>query len=288
MCGETQVVLVTGASGFVGAAVTLELLKQGYKAKGTVRSQEKADAFDAVYPEHTGSITWSIVPGTGYRRARCRSRIAPRVALPLLCQRPGKGDAPTGAAGLAAGINLRQGYRPGYTYSELDWNPITWEQVMMIGDPAVAYLASKKFADQAAWNYMSTHAPKFALTRICPPMIFGPPMQPVERMKELTMSTADAAKLHVDALSHPASANQRYLAIGGHYSYAQVAHIIAQHQPELATAGKVTPSVGEPATHFDTDSGKAETEFEMGWSSINVLEIPWISCWNWRRSLGFE
>ena len=41
---QTGLVLVTGASGFVGKWTVIELLRAGFAVRGTVRSEAKAEA----------------------------------------------------------------------------------------------------------------------------------------------------------------------------------------------------------------------------------------------------
>lgn len=52
----------------------------------------------------------------------------------------------------ASVLDPMQGQRPGYVYKEADWNPVTPEQAM--SNPVLAYLASKTFAEKAAFNYV--------------------------------------------------------------------------------------------------------------------------------------
>jgi nucleoside-diphosphate-sugar epimerase len=54
-------VLVTGPSGFIGAHVFTQLIKEGYSVRGTVRSQSKADYFREKFPEATKSHQISFV-----------------------------------------------------------------------------------------------------------------------------------------------------------------------------------------------------------------------------------
>lgn len=51
-------------------------------------------------------------------------------------------------------LDPTQGLRPGYTYTEQDWNPVTREEASK-GDSVVAYLASKTMAEQAAFAYIA-------------------------------------------------------------------------------------------------------------------------------------
>ncbi|KZP01486.1 NAD(P)-binding protein [Calocera viscosa TUFC12733] len=74
----SPVVFVDGANGFVGTAIVLEAIKQGYKVKAAVvssphdpsstgsscrsqRRQESADAFAAKYPELVSHVEWVFV-----------------------------------------------------------------------------------------------------------------------------------------------------------------------------------------------------------------------------------
>jgi nucleoside-diphosphate-sugar epimerase len=51
----------------------------------------------------------------------------------------------------AAVIDTSKGLRPGYTYTEADWNPLAPEDVK---DPVNAYLVSKALAEKAAFDFV--------------------------------------------------------------------------------------------------------------------------------------
>merc|ERR1712093_671104 len=58
---SADLVLVSGTSGFLGTAVTLAYLEKGYRVRGTVRSQEKADKWAK---KHEGAIVKDVAaPG---------------------------------------------------------------------------------------------------------------------------------------------------------------------------------------------------------------------------------
>ena len=58
-----------------------------------------------------------------------------------------------------------KGTRPGYVYSEKDWNPITEEEA--IQNPSNGYRASKTFAEKAAWDFVETEKPNFNIVTVC-------------------------------------------------------------------------------------------------------------------------
>jgi nucleoside-diphosphate-sugar epimerase len=55
-------VLVSSVSGYVGSATCLAFLRKGYRVRGTVRSQSKADAFYEAYPEFRDQLEFALVP----------------------------------------------------------------------------------------------------------------------------------------------------------------------------------------------------------------------------------
>jgi hypothetical protein len=63
---------------------------------------------------------------------------------------------------------MGQGYRPGYTYNEADWNSMTYDEAAVTDGPT-AYRASKELAEEATWNFMEEKEPAYSLTSINPP-----------------------------------------------------------------------------------------------------------------------
>ena len=55
---------------------------------------------------------------------------------------------------------------------QVDWNPITLERIHE--HPLNGYRLSKKLAEIAAWDFVRNESPKFDITTINPPMVFGP------------------------------------------------------------------------------------------------------------------
>jgi nucleoside-diphosphate-sugar epimerase len=81
-------------------------------------------------------------------------------------------------------------------YTEEDWNPVTIEAAMDSDDNKnVAYLASKKFAELAAWEVQKREGVSWDLVCLCPPMVYGPIAHRVESLEGLNESTARTWKL---------------------------------------------------------------------------------------------
>lgn len=58
-------VLVTGASGFVGSEIALEFLRQGFAVRLSIRKQEQASLWDAKYPEYKYRVDFVLVKAMG-------------------------------------------------------------------------------------------------------------------------------------------------------------------------------------------------------------------------------
>ena len=57
-------VLLTGASGFIGAHIVDRLIEKGYRVRGTVRSESKILFFEKKLPAEfqSGQLSFAIVP----------------------------------------------------------------------------------------------------------------------------------------------------------------------------------------------------------------------------------
>ncbi|KZO97214.1 NAD-P-binding protein [Calocera viscosa TUFC12733] len=314
---EKELVLVTGATGFIGAAVTLELVKRGYRVLATARSVAKVNAFIARHPSVAEWVSWAIVPDMAapqaFDTAVTGVDYIMHVASPVhrswrSFQMDSVDPAVKGTlnvlesaakeptvkrvvitSSMAAVVTHSLNPRVGYTYTDKDWSPLLPGDVTEEGDPA--YVLSKKMAEQGAWEFVDTRKPQFTLTTFCPPLVFGPPMQPIDNMSRLNTSAdeiwklmngscrtvpptivpvwidvRDVAKMHVAALSNPHAANQRYITAGGTYSNSQIAHILGKAYPTLVSRGLIPPSDNEPPqAQFESDSSKAMRDFGGEW-----------------------
>jgi len=213
-------VFVTGGNGFVGSETLIKLVEGGYKVKAVVRSQDKADAFNALYPKLASSISWevlhSITDLAGLTAAvsspdieyvihlaspyfmtftdNVKDVLEPaqegtRTMLKAAAQNPHIKHVVV-LSSFAAVMDPKKGFNVGKTYSYKDWNPATWEQAASSELKPFVYTASKTFAEKVAWEFIEQQKPNFSLTTLCPPMIYGPPAQPYNSMERLNESCA--------------------------------------------------------------------------------------------------
>ena len=146
-------------------------------------------------------------------------------------------------------------------YTSQDWNPSTYEEAISATGPtagAFAYSASKKLAEQAAYDYVASEKPRYQIASINPPMIYGRTVQPGVRRKNLNTSSAtihnlisnasempgdrlplfcnveDVADAHVRVIEKGDEAlGKRYLLCGGKFTWAHAVKYIAETRPEL-------------------------------------------------------
>ncbi|CCF32428.1 ketoreductase [Colletotrichum higginsianum] len=230
----SQTVIVTGANGYLALHVINQLLKTGYDVRGTIRSRKADDKLRATFPEYYGGrLTTTFVEDLAnpelFREAFDENTVgAIHVASPTHARtedavRDMLNPAVKGAIGIleaakiyadpsfhrvvhlsstAAIMDSKKGPRPGYTYTNSDWNPVTFEEAAAIEDHLSLYVASKALSEKAVWAWMTEHKPKFDLACVNPTMVFGPHLETISNMDEFT-STAKFLWRLVDAAEIP-------------------------------------------------------------------------------------
>lgn len=320
-----QTVLVTGASGFVASYIIKAFLECGYCVRGTVRSNASAIGIKDALSEHASRLSFAIVPDIASPNAfneaikgvsgvihtaspfvltiedNERDVLLPAINGTLNVLNAAKKFNPDISrvvitSSFASILDLDQGMRPGYVYTEDDWNPYTYEAAKATPHGPVAYCASKALAEKAAWDWMEQHKPKFSLTTICPPYIFGPLLNTPSSMSKLNESAEviyrlfngsitevpatdfaafadvrDVAQAHLQGFEKPEAANQRFLVAGGQFGYQASADIIRKNVPELKNRvleGK--PGSGAEEKTYIANGSKAERVLGLKYHSLET------------------
>jgi len=141
---------------------------------------------------------------------------------------------------------------------------VTAEQAVETKNPVLAYYASKKLAELAAWGFIETEKPTFDLTTLLPTAVLGPVHTPVRSTAQVERSTSqfvyslfngnrktakaaeadyfiyshidvrDVAAAHVQSLTLPAASNQRInLTTDEIFSPQAILNVLNKHFPEL-------------------------------------------------------
>lgn len=193
---DGDLVLVTGASGFIAQHTILAVLAAGFRVRGTVRSLRKADEVKKILGAHATLgdrfelVEAELTSDDGWREACRGCRYVLHMASPLPSKPPKHPDelivpARDGAlrvlraaaaervqrvvltSSVAAVVygHARDGSR---TYDEQDWSQLSTD----VG----AYEQSKTIAERAAWDFIAT-LPADArpeLVTINPGLVLGP------------------------------------------------------------------------------------------------------------------
>lgn len=192
---QPDLVLVTGISGFLGGHVALELLRQGYRVRGSVRNLNKADKVRATLAAHGADLSrvefvaLDLLSDAGWEAAVRGCRYVQHVASPFVLEQPKdrselirpavEGTTRAIKAALAAGVArivvtssiaaIVYGHarnRPA-AFTEADWTNLS-------GPGVAAYPESKTRAERAAWDLVESFGARERLAVINPSAIMGP------------------------------------------------------------------------------------------------------------------
>src|SRR5882672_8164173 len=272
-------VLVTGGSGFVGSHVILELLRAGHVVRATLRSLEREASVremlrngGAASDERVSFVAADLQHDDGWAAAVAGCDYVIHVASPLPLAAPKTEDevivpARDGVLRVlkaASDAKVRRvvitstcgaiyyGHPPQQApFDETSWTNINGEMS--------AYVRSKVIGERAAWSFMAAEGGALELAVVNPAGIFGPVLGPdfsssIELVKRLMTGTPgcpqlyfgvvdvrDVADLHLRAMTDPAAAGERFIAVagGGVMSMLDIAKVL---KARLGDAAKKVPT----------------------------------------------
>ena len=264
---SSKLVLVTGGSGFIGVHCILQLLQAGYRVRTSVRSLDREPEVRAMLRvggvEPADALSFAVANLTsdaGWPQAVAGCDYVLHVASPFPLKVPRDENelivpAREGAlrvlrAAREAGVRrvvltssfaaIGYGTTPGpEPYTEENWtNP---------DGPGVSpYVKSKTLAERAAWDFMAREGGSLQLSVVNPVGVFGPVLSrdlstsivivqrllnggvpACPRLNFGVVDVRDVASLHVSAMTNPAAAGERFLAVAGSFiSILQIAQIL--------------------------------------------------------------
>ncbi|ODQ50515.1 D-lactaldehyde dehydrogenase [Saitoella complicata NRRL Y-17804] len=209
MSGE--LILVTGVTGYIGAWTAEELLKKGYRVRGTSRSVEKADFLKQRWSQYGDKFevveVKDLVQDGAFDKAVAGVDGIMHIASPFHfnVQDPYKdlidpavkgtkslleaahkhGDKVKRVIVTSSFAAMMEPHDAGYEFTEEDWNH---DSINHLDNPMHAYLASKSEAEKAAWKFIETEKPKFELAVINPVYVFGPYIHQVKDAESINTS----------------------------------------------------------------------------------------------------
>lgn len=318
-----QTVLVTGANAFYSAAIMDELVKRGVKIHGAVRSQAAKAPLERRYGDN---IKVFIVPditvpaafddavkgcdGVFHVASPFRYKFtdaSTEVLDPALHGAVTALQAATtepkvrrvvftsSVAACLDPVHPTGFHRPGHTYTEADWNPLTYEKASTYTAFPPVYTASKGLAEKAAWDFMKAETRTFDLVCINPCHTWGFYTQHVDSPTSMNSTNSDLSKLmdgldkelpptimpwmtdisevvqaHINALYKP-EASGRYIIANHEYDFQQVVDIMHEEFADsdwIQNVPKGTPGKKVLSDHFVLDNTRSREH-------LGVQYGPW-------------
>ena len=248
---NTEQVLVTGGSGFIGGHCIVELINAGYRVHTTVRSSareagvRKMLAACGVEPRERLTFTVAdLTTDDGWAEAAKDCDYVLHVASPFPPADPAheedvivparEGTLRVLRAARDAGVRrvvLTSSFvAVGYGHGTLD-REVTEEYWTNLDGPGItAYVKSKVLAERAAWEFINSQGGQTELTVINPVATFGPVFSdhisssivPIltliltkgHQMPNISFPVADVrdvADAHRRAMTHPAASGERFI-----------------------------------------------------------------------------
>ncbi|WOO83831.1 Ketoreductase azaE [Vanrija pseudolonga] len=214
-----DLVLVSGASGYIATQTVKDLLDAGYPVRGTVRSADKGEFLKDLFKDSAVPFDYVIVkdiaePGAFDEAVKGVVGVA-HTASPFHLKADDPDElikpAVNGTVGILDSIKknnpnvkrvvitssvaaiLDDDIPKPHTYEEDHWNEYSVREVKEKGRNATngdKYRASKTLAEKAFWKWIEDNKPSWDGAAIHPSLVLGPILQPVKSVAELNTSVA--------------------------------------------------------------------------------------------------
>ncbi|KAJ7224702.1 hypothetical protein GGX14DRAFT_651406 [Mycena pura] len=303
MSSNSELIFVTGASGFLGSHVALQLLENGYRVRAAARGA-KADLLKASYAGYGDRFEFpDAFVGVG-AVMHLASPLPGRVPPAEILKAAVDGTLNVIVQGEKAGVrrmvvtsSIASVKNPQESFTDKggspspapDWNPITRDFALTGGSDWATYAASKNFAELALWEW-ADHHPHVDVTTLNPTYFYGPftPLFPVPDASVLStdlhvynllfpdgvfpaetryVDVRDAAQAHVRALSAPSTAavgrKRIVFSAPTGWSFQRTLDFIAEQRPALKARLITAAPKVLPADVLPMDFGRVEEVLGM-------------------------
>ncbi|MCU4655084.1 NAD-dependent epimerase/dehydratase family protein [Roseibacterium sp. SDUM158016] len=276
----SQLVVLTGVTGFIAKRIALDLLEAGHTVRGTLRNATRADEVrDALRPrlsdpaalDRLSFAEADLAKDDGWREAMEGADALVHTASPFPMSQPRDENAiirpavdgtlralgAAGAAGvtrvvLTSSVVAIEARDKRGAFTEEDWTDTAHPK-------ATAYYKSKTLAERAAWDFVARH-PDMRLTTINPALVLGAPLDRhygtslalIERILSGkdpmvpdvgfgVVDVADISAMHLAALERPESIGHRFIGSNGTMTMPRIAQHLAARFPDRGIATRIAP-----------------------------------------------
>jgi nucleoside-diphosphate-sugar epimerase len=252
---NSETVLVTGGTGFVGVHCILQLLQKGYNVKTTLRSMERKDEVIAMLKN--GGITSfdrlefvqaDLSKDENWDAAVKKCTYVLHVASPFLAVMP-KDESEMIRPAVDGTIRVLKAAKNARVkrvvltsnfgavgYSHKDPNTVITEKEWTVPNQKgmTAYNKSKVLAERAAWDFIDKEGGDLELSVINPVFILGPSlgtdfsssfhilemllsggMKAMPNINFNIIDVRDVADLHIRAMTNPKAKGERFIGMAG-------------------------------------------------------------------------
>jgi len=314
---KKEKVLVTGASGFIALHCINELIKQGYKVKGSLRDMSKENIIRNYFVRDNEELNLEfckldLLNDEGWDEAASDCEYIMHIASPFVIEEPKneKDLIQPALQGTLRALNAanRNDIKKfiltssmasvAYGHKSKICNKDNWTDTSKnVG----AYVRSKTISERAAWDFIKDNNVAFPLTTIHPGMVFGPLISDEIRGASVSLianmisgkfpalpeifftivDVRDIAKLHVDSLRNQKSDNKRILATSTNgIAFLDIARILRKLGFEKSPENIIPNQVINSLATFNKDMRITSSMIKRGFYKVDLSET--ISIYNWQ------
>ena len=309
-------VLVTGASGFIARQCISDLLKSGYKVKGSLRDLSKSveirESIGEINNENLEFCKLDLLEDEGWLEAASDCTFLIHIASPFIIEEPKDENILIEPAleGTLRALNaakksdikkvvltssmasIAYGHKKNIC-DETDWTKLSND----IG----AYIKSKTIAEKAAWDFLDKESNNsFKMTTIHPGMVFGPLFSKKTNGASASLilnmirgkypalpdvhftvvDVRDVAKLHIQALENIRSDNKRIIATSQKgISFLEISNILRSLGFDKSPKNLIPNQVINSLAPFNREMRSTASMIKRGSYDTDISETK--SIFNW-------
>tara|TARA_Y100001968_G_C19453968_1_gene770827 strand:- start:3966 stop:4979 length:1014 start_codon:yes stop_codon:yes gene_type:complete len=317
MLNNQKKVLITGASGYIARQCISDLLKSGYRVKGSLRDLSKSD-------EVINSLNYSenknlefckldLLKDDGWVEAASDCEYLMHLASPFIIEEP-KDEQILIKPALEGTLRALKAANKtsikkvvltssmasiAYGHKKKVCNPNDWTA---ISKDVGAYIKSKTIAEKAAWDYFNKECNNsFSLTTIHPGMVFGPILSKTIYGASVSLildmirgkypalpdvyftvvDVRDVSRLHVKSLENSESNNKRIIATSQEgISFLQISNILRNLGFDKSPKNLIPKEVINSLAPFNKKMRSTSSMIKRGCYGTDLTETKNIFNWD--------